>query len=149
MSITAPNHSLVNYLEQLANQFDIPENAKRIALNLRVTNYYRTRKGFHPVEIQLEREPCAAQPSEWNVVFIASFAYPDRHAKAVDVELYFNFLRCWFYQPDIDSCELHQPKVRELYEAYERALIKQIKQKSFDDIQATLVSTTRDGLASH
>lgn len=140
MNMTAPHHSLINSLRQLANRFDIPDNAKRIALNLRVTNYYQTRTGFHPVEIQLERDLRDSKQSEWSVVFIASFAYPDEQAKTVDVELYFNFLRCWFYQPDIDKCELHQPKVRELYQAYERALMKQLKQRSFDEIQATLVS---------
>ncbi|HHF0535542.1 TPA: DUF2787 family protein [Vibrio alginolyticus] len=140
MNLTAPHYLLINALRQLANRFDIPDNAKRIALNLRVTNYYQTRTGFHPVEIQLERDLRNAKKSEWSVVFIASFSYPDEAAENVDVELYFNFLRSWFYQPDIERCELNQPKVKELYQAYEQALIQQLRQRSFDDIQATLVS---------
>ncbi|HDM8237075.1 DUF2787 family protein [Vibrio campbellii] len=140
MSMTTPHSTLVNYLRQLTTRFDIPDNARRIALNLRVSSYYQTRTGFHPVEIQLERDLSDSNQPQWNIVFIASFSYPDEQAKAVDVELYFNFLRSWFYQPDIDKCELHQPKVTELYQAYERSLMKQLKQRGFDDIQATLVS---------
>lgn len=56
MSMTTPHSTLVNYLRQLTTRFDIPDNAKRIALNLRISSYYQTRTGFHPVEIQLERD---------------------------------------------------------------------------------------------
>lgn len=58
----------------------------------------------------------------------------------MEVELYFNFLRGWFYQPDIERCELHQRQVTNLYQSYERSFLKQIQQGSFDDIQATLVN---------
>ncbi|MDG3085533.1 DUF2787 family protein [Vibrio hannami] len=140
MSETTPHSTLVNYLQQLISLLDIPEHAKRIALNFRITSYYQTRAGFHPVEIQMERVASESKAMQWRIVFIASFSYPDESAEHVDVELYFNFLRSWFYQPDIKRCELHQPKVKELYQAYERTLMQQFKQRSFDDIQATLVS---------
>lgn len=141
MSATKPHSTLVSYLHQLISLIDIPAKAKRIALNFRITSYYQTRSGFHPVEIQMEKVTSDTEVTQWRIVFIASFSYPDEAAEKVDVELYFNFLRSWFYQPDIERCELNQPKVKELYQAYEQALIQQLKQRSFDDIQATLVST--------
>jgi hypothetical protein len=88
----------------------------------------------------MEKVTSDTEVTQWRIVFIASFSYPDEAAENVDVELYFNFLRSWFYQPDIERCELNQPKVKELYQAYEQALIQQLKRRSFDDIQATLVS---------
>ena len=139
MSQTVPHRLLVDYLHALIAQLDIPEFAKRIALNFRVLDYYQSRVGFHPVEIQLERQPKQSEKQPWRLVFIASFSYPDEQAVTLDVELYFNFLRGWFYQPDIERCDLHQPQVTDLYQSYERSFLKQIQQCSFDDIQATLV----------
>ncbi|MEL7293133.1 MAG: DUF2787 family protein [Cyanobacteria bacterium J06555_13] len=139
MNRTTPHPLLVEYLQTLISQLAIPVNAKRIALNFRVQSYYQSKEGFHPVEIQLERHTEDSKPL-WRIVFIASFSYPDEQADNVEVELYFNFLRNWFYQPDISRCNLHQPKVTELYAAYERSVMKQIKESGFDDIRASLVS---------
>lgn len=132
---TKPNQELLNYLQQLTSTFDIPNIAKRIAINFRRTEYYQSRHGYHPVEVQLERNSRG-----WSIVFIASFAYADDIAEKVEVELYFNFLRGWFYQPDIDRCDLHQPQVKELYVSWERTLLNQLTTHGFDSFTATLVS---------
>ncbi|UGA53715.1 DUF2787 family protein [Vibrio sp. VB16] len=133
---TTPSIELYRCLNQIVSKLDIPANAKRIAINFRRSEYYQTKKGFRPVEIQLER-----QSNDWTIVFVASFAYPDEHATQVDVELYFNFLRGWFFQPDIhNQCDLHQPKVTQLWNSWEVALLKQINNKAFNELSATLVS---------
>ncbi|MGR5254342.1 DUF2787 family protein [Vibrio astriarenae] len=138
MSKTAPHPLLLQYLHALLAELDIPAYAKRVAINFRITNYYQTRKDFPPVEVQLER--CSESSQTWQIVFVASFSYPSEHASEVEIELYFNFLRGWFYQPDVEQCALSHPMVKQLYEAYERAFLSQVKQSSFDSIQATLVS---------
>lgn len=140
MSQTTPHRLLVEYLNVLVEQLDIPTFATRIALNFRVSSYYQDRSGFHPVEIQLNRATNPSNDNHWSIVFVTSFAYPDEQTEKMEVELYFNFLRGWFYQPDIERCELHQPKVTSLYRSYERSFLKQIQQGSFDGIQATLVN---------
>lgn len=140
MSQTTPHRLLVEYLNVLVEQLDIPIFATRIALNFRVSSYYEDRSGFHPVEIQLNRATSQSNDNHWSIVFVASFAYPDEQTKKMEVELYFNFLHGWFYQPDIERCELHQPQATSLYQSYERSFLKQIQQGSFDGIQATLVN---------
>ncbi|GAL11441.1 hypothetical protein JCM19233_2431 [Vibrio astriarenae] len=140
MSQTTPHRLLVEYLNALVEQLDIPTFATRIALNFRVSSYYENRSGFHPVEIQLNRSINPSNDNHWSIVFVTSFAYPDEQTEKMEVELYFNFLRGWFYQPDIERCELHQRQVTNLYQSYERSFLKQIQQGSFDDIQATLVN---------
>ncbi|MEZ8995985.1 DUF2787 family protein [Vibrio sp. 10N.222.54.A1] len=140
MSQTTPHRLLVEYLNALVEQLDVPTFATRIALNFRVSNYYQDRSGFHPVEIQLNRSTNQSNGSHWSIVFVTSFAYSDEQTEKLEVELYFNFLRGWFYQPDIECCELHQPQVTSLYQSYERSFLKQIQQGSFDGIQATLVN---------
>ncbi|NOH43425.1 DUF2787 domain-containing protein [Vibrio cyclitrophicus] len=140
MNQTTPHRLLVEYLNALVEQLDIPTFATRIALNFRVSSYYQDRSGFHPVEIQLNRATNQSGNTRWSIVFITSFAYPDEQTKKLEVELYFNFLRGWFYQPEIERCELHLPQVTSLYESYERSFLKQIQQGSFDGVQATLVN---------
>ncbi|MEZ8453662.1 DUF2787 domain-containing protein [Vibrio splendidus] len=140
MNLTTPHRLLVEYLNALVEQLDIPTFASRIALNFRVSSYYQDRSGFHPVEIQLNRSTNQSNDNHWSIVFMTSFAYPNEQAEKMEVELYFNFLRGWFYQPDIERCELHQPQVTSLYQSYERSFLKQIQQGSFDGIQATLVN---------
>lgn len=134
---TEPSHKLVTLLQGLTSNIDIPSNAKRIAINFRRSEYYQSRQGYHPVEVQLERST-----EGWCIVFIASFSYPDDKATKMEVELYFNFLRGWFYQPDIDRCELHQPQVTELYVSWEQTLLNQLTTHGFDSVTATLVSTS-------
>lgn len=138
MSQPVPHPLLLQYLNTLLTKLDIPGYAKRVALNFSITNYYQTRTGFPPVEVQLERRTNTSQ--QWQIVFVASFSYPSEQASSVEIELYFNFLRGWFYQPDVEGCALNHPKVKQLYQAYERAFLSHVKQSSFDSIQATLVS---------
>ncbi|MEZ8962334.1 DUF2787 family protein [Vibrio cyclitrophicus] len=140
MSQTTPHRLLVEYLNALTKRLDIPAFATLIALNFRVSSYYQDRSGFHPVEIQLNRSTNQSDNTHWSIVFDTSFTYPDEQTKKLEAELYFNFLREWFYQPDIERCDLHQPQVTSLYESYERSFLKQIQQGSFDGIQATLVN---------
>ncbi len=77
MNQTKPHQLLVKYLNALTEQLDIPNCASRIALNFRVSGYYRERCGFHPVEIQLYRTNDQSSDNHWNIVFVTSFAYPD------------------------------------------------------------------------
>ncbi|OHY90172.1 hypothetical protein BI375_07955 [Vibrio rotiferianus] len=134
---TEPSQQLINHLQRLTSNFDIPSNAKRITINFRRSEYYQSRQGYHPVEVQLERST-----EGWSIVFIASFSYPDDNAEKVEVELYFNFLGGWFYQPDIDCCDLHQPQVTELYVSWEQTLLNQLTAHGFDTVTATLISTS-------
>ncbi|MDB1122238.1 DUF2787 family protein [Vibrio algarum] len=134
---TEPSQQLINHLQRLTSNVDVPSNAKRIAINFRRSEYYQSRKGYHPVEVQQERSI-----EGWSIVFIVSFAYPDDKATTMEEELYFNFLRGWFYQPDIERCDLHQPQVTELYISWEQTLLIQITAHSFDTVTATLVSTS-------
>jgi len=62
-------HQLV---ELLINQYDIPTETKRVALNLKVASFYHNRSGIQPIEVQLER---ANANEPWEVRFIASFDY--------------------------------------------------------------------------
>ncbi|MGR5144458.1 DUF2787 family protein [Photobacterium sp. DNB23_23_1] len=135
-----PHPLLVDYLNTLIKKLDIPGYASRVALNFRISEYYRSRTGFPPVEIQLERGPSHSSHSTWRIVFVTSFSYPTENASEVDVELYFNFLRGWFYQPDVERCNLHQPKVTALYQSYEVALLRQLALNSFDIIQARITA---------
>ena len=61
-------------------------------------DYYQTKQGLHPVEIQLKKSG-----DQWLVVFIASFSFINTHHKSVDVELYFHLINHWCYQPDAGS----------------------------------------------
>ena len=99
-------------IELLIEQYDIPTETKRVALNLKVASFYRNRSGIQPIEVQLER---ANSNEPWEVRFIASFDYPTPEAESVDVALYFNFKHQWFYQPDIQRCELNRPEVQSLF----------------------------------
>ncbi len=48
--------SFCHTLSAILRRFDIPQEAERIVLNCRDPNYYRSRQGLHPVEIQFKRE---------------------------------------------------------------------------------------------
>ncbi|WP_240207441.1 DUF2787 family protein [Vibrio sp. CyArs1] len=127
-------HQLV---ELLINQYDIPTETKRVALNLKVASFYRNRSGIQPIEIQLERAN-ASEP--WEVRFIASFDYPSPEAESVDVALYFNFKYQWFYQPDIQRCELNRPEVQSLFVSWLKAFTNHLKASQFDIQTLTAVS---------
>ncbi|NOI25379.1 DUF2787 family protein [Vibrio mediterranei] len=127
-------HQLV---ELLINQYDIPTETKRVALNLKVASFYRNRSGIQPVEVQLER---ANVYEPWEVRFIASFDYPFPEAESIDVALYFNFKYQWFYQPDIQRCELNRPEVQSLFVSWLKAFTNHLKASQFDIQTLTAVS---------
>ncbi|CAK2223101.1 DUF2787 domain-containing protein [Vibrio crassostreae] len=123
--------------ELLIEQYDIPTETKRVALNLKVASFYRNRSGIQPIEVQLER---ANSNEPWEVRFIASFDYPTPEAESVDVALYFNFKHQWFYQPDIQQCELNRPEVQSLFISWLKAFTNHLKASQFDTQTLTVVS---------
>jgi hypothetical protein len=74
------------------------------------------------------------------VRFIASFDYPTPEAESVDVVLYFNFKHQWFYQPDIQRCELNRPEVQSLFISWLKAFTNHLKASQFDTQTLTIVS---------
>lgn len=63
---------------------------------------------------------------------MTSFAFPDDSSLELEVELYFNFNHQWFYQPDIERCELNRPEVIALFDSWQRALMKVFRTGGFD-----------------
>lgn len=124
-------------IDVLLNQYDIPNDTRRLALNLKVNQFYRDRCGLQPIEIQLDR---LTPTKPWEVRFVASFDYPTPEATNVDVSLYFNFKYLWFYQPDIDRCELCRPEVQSLFLSWLNAFSNNIKSSRFDTQAITIVS---------
>lgn len=133
--------SVTPMLTTLLYDWRIPDDAKRIVINLRHTTYYKSHQGPHPVEIQLER---SSTRCDWTWVFITSFGYPDRKSVKVDVELYFNIKQNWFYQPDVSRCELDRPEVIELFEAWQYVFRQHLKQGQFDDISLSMIKRFSD-----
>ncbi|WP_411292829.1 DUF2787 family protein [Vibrio parahaemolyticus] len=85
----------------------MPDKATRLVINYRALDYYQTKQGIHPVEIQLKKSD-----ERWRVVFIASFSFIDTHRKSVDVELYFHLINHWCYQLDSGGrCNLLHPTI--------------------------------------
>ncbi|TCT61081.1 DUF2787 family protein [Vibrio crassostreae] len=128
--------SLVECLSAALDSAPIPINVDKLSMNFRHTPYYQTRRGTHPVEVRLERHD-----QQWRVVFIASFAYPDETHRSVIPELYFNFKRGWFYQPDIKGCELARPEVMDVLLSWSRMFCRQLMDEHFDDVRFTEVKT--------
>ncbi|MDF5056380.1 DUF2787 family protein [Vibrio parahaemolyticus] len=116
----------------------IPKEAKRIALNFRDTQYYQNGNGPHPIEVHLARD---TSESPWHIAVMASFAYPDEHSTQMEVQLYFNFRHGWFYQPDIERCDLDQPKVIELFQSWDKAFVKLLNNKGFNQLTLTVLKT--------
>ncbi len=114
----------------------IPSDAKRISLNFRDSEYYQTGSGSHPVEVHLTRE---SNDSPWYIAVMASFAYPDEQSKQLEVMLYFNFRYGWFYQPDINRCDLDQPEVIELFKAWDNALVNMLNNNGFNQLGITVL----------
>ncbi|PMM58959.1 DUF2787 family protein [Vibrio lentus] len=127
-------HQLV---EVLIEQYDIPTETKRVALNLKVASFYRNRSGIQPIETQIER---GSSKEPWEVRFVASFDYPTPEAESVEVALYFNFKYQWFYQPDIQRCELNRPEVQSLFVSWLKAFTDHLKTSQFDTQTLTVVS---------
>ena len=62
--------ALHHHLEKLLSSYTIPVQAMRLVINYRALDYYQTKQGLHPVEIQLKKSG-----DQWLVVFIASFSF--------------------------------------------------------------------------
>ena len=130
-------NNLHQLTELILSYYDIPTDSKRLTINLKVSSFYTERCGIQPVEIQLERQ---SRNSPWEVRFIATFDYPDEQAESVDVALYFNFKYRWFYQPDIERCELFRPEVIALFLTWLKAFMCHLKSNQFDTQTLTVVS---------
>lgn len=74
--------SFCDALSAILRRFQIPQEAERLVLNCRDPNYYQSRMGLHPVEIQLKREN---SESLWSIAFIASFSYQGDMQDSLDV----------------------------------------------------------------
>lgn len=129
--------SLHQLTELILSCYHIPEDSKRVVLNFKVSSFYTERCGIQPVEIQLER---ATPDSPWELRFIATFDYPDEQAESVDVALYFNFKYRWFYQPDIERCELFRPEVIALFISWLKAFIGHLQDNQFDTQTVKVIS---------
>ncbi|WP_318487536.1 DUF2787 family protein [Photobacterium leiognathi] len=127
--------ALHHHLEKLLSCYSIREEATHLAINYRASDYYQTKQGIHPVEIQLKKNG-----EQWQVVFIASFSFIDTHHKSVDVELYFHLINHWCYQLDSDGrCDLLHPSVIDLLHSWITAFLRHIQQQRFDDISLTVL----------
>ena len=125
-----------HHLEKLLSCYTIPDQATRLVINYRALDYYQTKQGIHPIEIQLKKNA-----DQWLVVFIASFSFINTHHKSVDVELYFHLINHWCYQPDAGGrCNLLHPTVIDLFHTWISAFLRHIKYQQFDDISLTVLS---------
>lgn len=127
--------NLHRLLEVVLDSFSLNSDINRLSVNFREISYYHQREGLHPVEMRFERDK--ENRHIWKLVFIASFSYPDELHPSVTPELYFNFKHGWFYQPDIQCCELARPEVIALFNAWARAFCRQLQNQKFDDISAS------------
>lgn len=118
------------------DQYAIPSNAKRLALNFKCSQFYINKRGIQPVEIQIERTD---ENAGWEIRFVATFDYPTLNSESLDVSLYFNFHFGWFYHPDIKRCELDRPEVTGLFHSWLIAFLQHVRQNSFDIQVLTLV----------
>lgn len=134
----ALDSSLHAHLLAIVDKHAIPEKAARIVLNCRQMDYYRTKRGLHPVEVQFKRESVS---STWVVVFFASFSYPDEKATSIEPELYFHLTNRWCYQPDTGSADLSHPELQELLSVWMSALARHLYLNAFDDIQLSMLGT--------
>ncbi|MGO2509917.1 MAG: DUF2787 family protein [Vibrio hibernica] len=124
-------------LSLLLAHLTLPTQASRCSLHCRNMEYYSSGQGVHPVEIRLERS--SKYPQAWQLVFIASFAYEAKGDKALTPELYFNLKNAWFYQPDIQDCELDRPEVLRLLNSWSLAFCRHLQQQKFNNISISEV----------
>lgn len=127
---------LQGYLTTVMSVASIPEHVERVALNFRHNAYRPNKTGPHPIEVHLFREPSS---EVWKVATMTSFAFPSKTCNELDVELYFNFNHQWFYQPDIELCDLNQPEVIDLFQSWQRSLVKAFRNGDFDSFAATAI----------
>ncbi|EKA7363831.1 DUF2787 domain-containing protein [Vibrio parahaemolyticus] len=108
----------------------------KLAISFKHQDYFHTRLGPHPTEIQLERRP---KDNHWHLCLIASFAYEDPASSNLDVELLFDSIKRQFYQPDIGYCEIEQPEVQRLFQAWQSAFLSHLDNHQFDEINLTIM----------
>ncbi|WP_434762512.1 DUF2787 family protein [Vibrio fortis] len=113
----------------------------KLAISFNHQDYFHTRLGPHPTEIQLERKP---KDNHWQLCLIASFAYEEATSSNLDVELLFDSIRGQFYQPDIGYCEIEQPKVQRLFQAWQSAFLSHLNNHQFDEINLTIMKYNID-----
>ncbi|WP_411977753.1 DUF2787 family protein [Vibrio sp. Vb2704] len=75
----------------------------------------------------------------WHLCLIASFAYEEPTSINLDVELLFDSIKRQFYQPDIGYCEIEQPKVQLLFQAWQSAFLSHLNNHQFDEINLTIM----------
>ncbi|HIF9122583.1 TPA: DUF2787 family protein [Photobacterium damselae] len=127
--------ALHHHLEKLLSCYTIPVQATRLVINYRALDYYQTKQGIHPIEIQLKKNG-----DQWLVMFIASFSFTNTHHKSVDVELYFHLINHWCYQPDAGGrCNLLHPTINDLFHTWVAAFLHHIQYQRFDDISLTVL----------
>lgn len=124
--------NLHHHLELVLDSFPMSASMKRIAINFCDTSYFHRREGLHPVEMHCERDESNA--NLWHLIFITSLSYPNEYQSTVTPELYFNFKRGCFYQPDLNSCSLAIPQVMDLFRSWGNAFCWQLRMNRFDDI---------------
>lgn len=129
-------YRIENLIDTILGRYQIPDTAKQLALNLKNSKFYTQRAGIQPIEIRMDR---ATVNSTWRIRFIATFDYPTQNAESVDVALYFNFQYQWFYQPDIERCDLNQPEAIALLQSWLKAFIHQLAKHQFDKQSLTVV----------
>ncbi|MFM2589490.1 DUF2787 family protein [Vibrio sp. TBV020] len=125
-------------LSHQLKRWDIPTDAKRLAMNLRKRSFYTQRLGHPPVEIHLER---ATKSAPWQIIVIASFGFIDENDKQLDMDLYFNLKRGWIYQPLTLQCNLLEPSALSLLVSFSNALAKSITNKKFDELTLCVSGT--------
>ncbi|ORT49521.1 hypothetical protein ST37_14085 [Vibrio sp. qd031] len=131
------SQNLQSYISALIDLAAVPEHAERIALNFRHSAYHANKKGPHPLEVHLTR---LDNSQVWKITTMTSFAFPDDSSSELEVELYFNFNHQWFYQPDIDRCELNRPEVIDLFHSWQRALLKVFRTGGFDSFAISTIN---------
>ncbi|HHF3141663.1 MULTISPECIES: DUF2787 domain-containing protein [Vibrio] len=130
---------LQQYLVASISLAALPEHSKRIALNFRHYDYHVNQTGPHPIEIHLTR---LDDSHVWKITTMTSFSFPDDSSSELEVELYFNLNHQWFYQPDIERCELNRPEVIALFHSWQRALLKAFRDGDFDTFAISTIDRT-------
>lgn len=128
---------LQQYLVASMSLGALPERIRRIALNFRHSGYHVNKKGPHPLEVHLTR---LDNSQVWKITTMTSFAFPVDSSSELEVELYFNFNHQWFYQPDIERCELNRPEVIALFHSWQRALMKVFRTGGFDSFAISTIN---------
>ncbi|MEZ8025437.1 DUF2787 family protein [Vibrio sp. 1F255] len=124
---------LSEIIHTVLGSFDIPNSARRIAVNFRQTHVGRQ---LQPIEVQLDRE---ANTDSWQLRFIATFDVICDQTKRKDLSLYFNFARCWFYHPDIHQRPLNCQQVQSLLRSWVIAFHSHLIEERFNNISIKVV----------